>query len=193
MTGSVSFNQVFFENARTPADWIVGKRGQGWLVSRTTLVHERTNIGNASRSLEQFNCLVELARSTGKLSDPDVRQRLVAIEGYLRSHQYSSYWRLSRAAKGEDAGLIGLMNKLVGTNLGHDIARLALDLLGDGALHESRPVRGNETPHDIPGWIAFYMGTLGTALAGGTSNIQRNVIAERGLALPRDAAANRRS
>jgi alkylation response protein AidB-like acyl-CoA dehydrogenase len=193
MTGASHFNQVFFENARTPADWIVGKRGQGWLVSRTTLLHERTTIGNPNRSLEQFARLVELARRSDKLADPGVRQRLATIEGAVRSHQYSSYYRLTRAARGQGAGVLDLMNKLVGTNISHDVARLALDLLGDGGLESSASARGNEAPDDVSSWVALYMGTLGTAIAGGTSNVQRNVIAERGLGLPRDGAANRHS
>jgi alkylation response protein AidB-like acyl-CoA dehydrogenase len=85
------------------------------------------------------------------------------------------------------------MTKLNYTNIGQEIAKLGLDLLGDGGLadtvgHEREP---GEAPRGAEGWLIHYMASLGVAIAGGTANIQRNVIAERGLGLPRDAFAQR--
>jgi alkylation response protein AidB-like acyl-CoA dehydrogenase len=193
MTGAADFNEVFFTDARTPKDWIVGKRGEGWLVSRTTLKHERNMIGDAANALATFRALVSLAERTlrdGKpaIQDPAIRQRLVQLEGYVRAHQYSGYRQLSKAAKGQDPGRVQLMNKLTSTNIGHEIAKLALDLLGDDGLYEpgDRVLGG---PRTNAQWVGQFMWSLGSAVAGGTANIQRNVIGERGLGLPRDEAA----
>ncbi|MFQ5416694.1 MAG: acyl-CoA dehydrogenase family protein [Myxococcota bacterium] len=198
MTGGADFNEVFLTDARTPADHIVGKRGEGWLVSRATLKHERNSIGSSAQSVMVFNGLVQLAKTSqrnGRSSseDPLIRQRLARIEGYVRAHEYSGYRQLSKNAKGEDPGIIGMMNKLMSTNIGSEIAKLALDLLGDDGLIDPIPGEGMNIPLATQGWVNQYMYSLGIAVAGGTGNIQRNVIAERGLGLPRDYFAERSS
>ena len=199
MTGGADFNQVFLNDARTPRDWIVGKRGEGWLVSRTTLKHERNSIGAAAQTGIVFDGLVSLAKTTQRngrpaIEDPGIRQRLVAIEGYIRSHQYSGYYQFTKGAKGENPGIIQLMNKIVSTNIGCEVAKLALDVLEDDGMLD--PIVGEQNayaPAGSRGWINQYMYSLGIAVAGGTANIQRNVIAERGLGLPRDYYADRSS
>jgi alkylation response protein AidB-like acyl-CoA dehydrogenase len=197
MTGDANFNQVFLDGVRTPKDWIVGRRGEGWLVSRTTLKHERNSIGNAEQVLAQFEGLVRLAgRATrgGRpaIEDPRVRQRLAEIEGYVRAHQYSGYYQLTKAARGESPGIVQSMNKLNGTNIVQRIAKLALELLADDGLLDAGARVAYEAPKNEAGWVGLYMGSLGGAIAGGTANIQRNIIAERGLGLPRDFAAQRK-
>jgi alkylation response protein AidB-like acyl-CoA dehydrogenase len=198
MTGSADFNEVFLTDVRTPKDWIVGKRGEGWQVSRTTLKHERNSIGNAELARMQFEALVGLARKARRggrpaVEDAEVRQRLARIEGYVQAHVYSGYRQLTDDLRGRSPGTLGLMNKLNYTNIGQEIAKLSLDLLGDGGLldptgHEREP---GEPPRGAEGWLIHYMSSLGVAIAGGTANIQRNVIGERGLGLPRDSLAQR--
>jgi alkylation response protein AidB-like acyl-CoA dehydrogenase len=197
MTGSAMFNEVFFNDVRTPKDWIVGKRGEGWLVSRTTLKHERNSIGSAEQVTGLFDSLVALAkkrRIAGRpaIEDPEIRRRLVELEGYIRAHQYSGYFQMTKGLRNESPGVLGLMNKINSTHIGHRAAKLALELLGeDGALAPGeRNMMAAEILSDTT-WINYYMATVGIAIAGGTANIQRNVIAERGLGLPRDAAADR--
>jgi alkylation response protein AidB-like acyl-CoA dehydrogenase len=198
MTGGADFCEVFFDDARTPKDWIVGKRGEGWNVSRTTLKHERNSIGGTQQTRASLAGLVALAREAridGRpaIEDPAIRQRLAAIEGYVRAHQYSGYRTLTKDAKGQSPGVIALMNKIISTNIGHEVAKLAIDLLGDDGLLGA----GTEGMEGMlaggRSWIGQYMYSLGIAVAGGTANIQRNVIGERGLGLPRDAAAERSS
>ena len=86
-----------------------------------------------------------------------------------------------------------MMMKLFSTEIGHQSAALSMDLLGEEGLLSAGNAELGVRARDSQGWIARYMYTLGIAVAGGTANIQRNVIAERGLGLPRDAAANRSS
>ncbi len=200
MTGSAEFNEVFFTEAKTPKDWIVGKRGEGWQVSRSTLKHERSGIGNTSRSMAMHTGLVDLAKTTLRDGKPaiecsEVRQKLVSLEGYIRSLEYMGYYQASRGIKGQNAGRGVLMNKIISTNIDHEVAKLALDLLGDEGLLDPAP--DEKALERVSGqtrlWVTQYMFSLGIASAGGTANIQRNVIGERGLGLPRDSWANRSS
>jgi len=109
----------------------------------------------------------------------------------VRAHQCSGWRQLTRDARGQDPGILALMNKLISTNIGHEVARIALDLLGDEGLLAPGEREVGVVPRGGAAWLAQVMGSLGSAIAGGTANIQRNIIAERGLGLPRDAAAQR--
>lgn len=188
--GAHTFCEFFFDNAQAPVAWQVGERGQGWYVSRTTLKHERASIGSADGLGSQFAKLVELARETGRIADPLVRDRLAEIEGRVLSHRYTSFRLFSCAAAGDDAGPVQLMMKLLLTEIGHDMALLAQDLIGAHGLVEpaSGADRGQRAPRGPNKWLDQIMGSLGNSIAGGASNIQRNIIGERGLGLPRDLA-----
>ncbi|QKS00310.1 acyl-CoA dehydrogenase [Sphingomonas sp. CL5.1] len=191
MTGESGFYEFFFDNAKTPASWLVGERGDGWNVSRTTLKHERAAIGSAAGLGAQFDKLVELAREVtrnGKpaIEDPEIRQSLARIEGYVMAHRYSSYRLFSLAAAGEEPGIVQLMMKLLLTETGHEIALAAQELIGDEALIE--PAVAGTRGRGPEKWLDQIMGSLGNSIAGGTTNIQRNIISERGLGLPRDLA-----
>jgi alkylation response protein AidB-like acyl-CoA dehydrogenase len=192
---------VFLTDARTPADHIVGKRGEGWLVSRTTLKHERNSIGAAAQATATFQGLVQFARDTKRngrpvIEDPLIREELAKLEGYVRAHEYAGLRQFTKDAKGESPGVISLMNKLHSTNIGSMVAKAALDIMGDDGLAD--PI-GRDTdqmgavPTSSRMWLNQYMYSLGIAVAGGTGNIQRNVIGERGFGLPRDHYANRSS
>ena len=192
MTGGREFNEVFLDGVRTPRDWIVGERGQGWPVSRTTLKHERDTVGGATRTEDIFNRLVRLARDARRDGQPalaraDIRQDLCRIEAYVLAQRYSSYRQMSMELAGQDPGLITLLNKLNGAHINHRIANLAQDLIGPAGLGMPSSDRSRERGDEK--WVNQIMGSLAVAIAGGASNIQRNVIAERGLGLPRDKGA----
>jgi alkylation response protein AidB-like acyl-CoA dehydrogenase len=193
MTGDADFNEVFLDNARVPVKNTVGKRGQGWIVSRSTLKHERALIGGALLGRRTLDGIIMLAQALNRrgqaaIKDPVLRDRIVELETKVLANDYHGYRLLTMQARGEDAGMAGIVTKLYGTVIGYDIARLAMDMLGDRGLlapgEESAPAMGM--------FLTAYMWSVGILIAGGTANIQRNVIAERGLGLPRDPAASRR-
>jgi alkylation response protein AidB-like acyl-CoA dehydrogenase len=195
MTGTADFNEVFLNDVRVPAKNIVGKRGEGWLVSRATLKHERSMIGGFEAIMGSFRGLVRLAQSVeidGRpaIEDASIQEQLIEIEGYCEAHRYSGYRQLTLSARGEEPGIAGLLSKLNSTTIGQRTAKLAQSLLGDAAMlapHRS----GGPQPGEVPAasiWTNQFMWTLGISTAGGTANIQRNVIAERGLGLPREPA-----
>jgi alkylation response protein AidB-like acyl-CoA dehydrogenase len=182
--GDTTFCEFFFDNAETPLSWQVGKRGRGWQVSRTTLKHERAAIGSADGLGNQFKKLVELAQEVGRSKDPIIRDQLAKIEGFVMAHRYSSFRLFSCSAAGEEPGPISLMMKLALTECGHEIALLAQELAGDALVRE--PASAGTRGRGPAKWLDQIMGSLGNSIAGGASNIQRNIIGERGLGLPRD-------
>jgi len=188
--GDHTFCEFFFDNAETPVSWQVGERGQGWYVSRTTLKHERASIGSADGLGNQFKKLIELAKEVGRIGEPIIRDRLAQIEGFVLSHRYTSFRLFSCAAAGEDPGKVQLMMKLYLTEIGHEMALLAQELIGEHAFIEPEGAggRGPRGPRGPEKWMDQIMGSLGNSIAGGASNIQRNIIGERGLGLPRDLA-----
>ncbi|MBB5705124.1 acyl-CoA dehydrogenase family protein [Sphingopyxis panaciterrulae] len=182
MTRQTEFNEVFFDNAETPADMLVGERGKGWNVTRSTLKHERSGIATMTWSLSMFRDLVKLAKEVERngepaIRDPRIREELAAIEGELMSLTYSTYRATSHDIHGRDIGWFQTMPKLYMTELAGRIAKLARDIVEDDFT-------------DMGGarlkWIERFMISLSMSIAGGTSNIQRNIIAERSLGLPRD-------
>ncbi len=190
MEGNDTFYEFFFDNAEAPVSWQVGERGQGWYVSRTTLKHERASIGSADGLGRQFSKLVDLAKEMGRINDPLVRDKLAQIEGFVLSHRYTSFRLFSCSAAGEDPGPVQLMMKLLLTEIGHEMAVLAQELIGEEGLVEPAEAgaRGIAAKRGPNKWLDQIMGSLGNSIAGGASNIQRNIIGERGLGLPRDLA-----
>jgi alkylation response protein AidB-like acyl-CoA dehydrogenase len=159
-------------------------------VSRSTLKHERALIGGSHITRQTFNGLVLAAQFTetgGRpaIKDPVLRSRLVELEGRLLASEYNGYRLLTAQARGEEPGLAAMVMKLYATRLGYDIAKAAMDVLGD---------RGALTPSEanpMGMFVHAYMWSIGILIAGGTANIQRNIVAERGLGMPRDAATKR--
>jgi alkylation response protein AidB-like acyl-CoA dehydrogenase len=187
ITGDADFSEVFFDNVRVPASNIVGERGQGWIVSRSTLKHERALIGDTEINRRSMDGLVFIASTLerkGKpaIKDPVIRDRLVELESRLLAHEYHSMRLLTMQSKGQEAGLAGIVPKLAGTQLTYDMGKAAMDIMASGGSlapgEDSAPAGGM--------FVTAYYWALGVLIAGGTANIQRNIIAERGLGMPRD-------
>jgi alkylation response protein AidB-like acyl-CoA dehydrogenase len=191
MTGDADFSEVFFDNVRVPAENLVGPRGQGWIVSRSTLKHERALIGGSHINRRLYDGVLMLARALplrGRpaIEDPIIRNRLVELESRLLASEYNGYRLLTMSAHGEEPGLAGMVTKLYGTQLGYDLGKLAMDILADRGLL----ARGESSAPAMGMLTTAYMWQLGILIAGGTANIQRNIIAERGHGLPRDPAVS---
>ena len=146
-------------------------------------------LGGVDRSEGIFNSLVKLARraqidGAPAIENTLVREKLAALKGDLEAQRCSSYIQLTRELEGEGGDLLQMMNKLVQSNFAASCAELSNYIIENDALISpigaARP--GNER------WVGQYMNSLAAAIAGGTSNIQRNIIAERGLGLPRGAS-----
>ena len=145
-------------------------------------------------TMELFDSLVALAqrartREGGSASERvDIRRRLAEIDGYLASHVWTTRRLISAAAQGRSdrTTRAGMMMKLAATRLRERCVQLGSELLGDATLGTPDRELYREAPHTDAEWTATCMRFLAHAIGGGTSNIQRNIIGERALGLPRD-------
>jgi alkylation response protein AidB-like acyl-CoA dehydrogenase len=188
MTGRSSFNEVRLTDVRVPLDHLVGERGQGWEVANEALEHERGALGNPEVAQTRFQSLVDLmTRETvnGRrvIDDPIFTERLVKLQAWLLALRLNNSRILTCRMKGEDPGLCQLVVKLQGCELIHQISALAIDVLGVlGVLYDD-----SELVRAEGAWQRNYMFDLGLIIGGGTAQIQKTLIAERGLGMPRAA------
>jgi alkylation response protein AidB-like acyl-CoA dehydrogenase len=214
MNGHASFNEVFFTEARIPADWIVGAKNNGWAVAMTTLAHERRPAmaiagvapeGRVGRAYEEAHAEAEIAnepyrwypqragrvdlvlpraKETGAWSDPVVRQEIAKLLTLSRC----TGWMARRAAAaqriGRPQGPEGSLGKLAGSNVARQASHVHTLIAGADAM-----LTGRDGPLD--GTIAEILVSVpATSIAGGTDEIQRNIIGERVLGLPKDPRAD---
>ena len=187
MTGAASFNEVFFTDVRVPTSQIVGKRGQGWMVANATLKYERGMLGDPDQASTRLKAITDLMHEEtldGErlIDNPLFRDRLVQLQSRVMAMKFHGMRLLTSQIKKEDPGLARLIVKLQGCELNHQLAGLAIDALGElGVLYDRSPYlrSGGE-------WQAKYMFDLGLIIGGGTAQIQKNIISEIGLGMPRE-------
>ena len=172
MSGDAEFNEMFFDDERVPAANLLGARGQGWAVTMTTLASERASVLTFHvRTKKQVRDLAALARARGREEDPLIRARLGQCAIDAEALQLFSYWSVSN--RGKTTGLEGSMAKLLWSELQQRIYETAMEILGPDA-----PLRSD--------WLHGLLDSRGLTVAAGTSEIQKNLLAERALGLPRE-------
>jgi alkylation response protein AidB-like acyl-CoA dehydrogenase len=205
LTGTSDFNEVFFDDARTDADLVVGQPGDGWRVAMGTLTFERgvSTLGQQIRYARELSQLVDVAKSNGAADDPLIRERLTrswvglqTMRSYAlatmdveqgRSRSAGDIGRRSRSAgdigrRSRSAGDIwpgqDNVSKLLWSNWHRDLGELAMDVRGRAgmALKDG----------DFDNWQHLYLFSRADTIYGGSNEIQRNIIAERVLGLPRE-------
>ena len=194
MTGDANFNEVFFTDVRVPKDQIVGERGQGWMVANAILGHERGSLAPPDAAQSRLNGVIKLMEEknfSGEkvIDNPVFRDRLMKIQGRILAMKCNDLRLLSaKINKNQDTQLASMIVKLQGTELRHELESLAIDVMGElGLAYGDNPyIKGGGS------WQYQYMYYLGLIIGGGTSQIQKNIISERGLGMPREPKIERK-
>jgi alkylation response protein AidB-like acyl-CoA dehydrogenase len=185
-TGATPFNEVFFDQVRLPADAVIGEVNDGWRAAVVMLRNERVNIGTMGAprtSPLSYHSLSSLAAKQGNGADPGLSRKLAEL--YVRERSVSLFGQLLReeAMSGRDPGARGSVAKLAGAELGTYASLVAADVLGPAvAASDSEEVR------EV---LNAALSMPGSSIAGGTNEIQRNIIGERVLGLPKDPGVDR--
>ncbi|MGK8554988.1 acyl-CoA dehydrogenase family protein [Nocardia gipuzkoensis] len=186
LTGTSEFNEVFFDDARTASDLVVGEPGDGWRIAMGTLTFERgiSTLGQQIRFARELADIEALARRTGAAEDPLIADRIdrawVGLR-VLRAHAM----RTMQAAGVDDSGGQASVAKLLWANWHRGLGELAMAVLGARGLVAS--TAGPTGENDLNEWQRLYLFTRADTIYGGSNEVQRNIIAERVLGLPREA------
>ncbi len=187
LTGGSEFNEVFFDGARTDADLVVGEPGQGWGVAMGLLGFERgvSVLGQMVGFRRELDALVALARENGAIEDPVLRDRLAGAKVGLEVMRLNALRGLSAVSGGEDSAAGGgaaSIAKLVWATWHQQLGRLAMDVLGPAGLL----ARPGSTSYDLTEWQRLFLFSRADTIYGGSDEVQRNILAERVLGLPRE-------
>ena len=176
LTGDSEFNEVFFDDARTDASLVVGAPGDGWRVAMGTLTFERgvSTLGQQIRYAREHSNLVELAKRTGAADDPLIRERLTRSWTGLQAMRSYALATMDVEQPGQDS-----VSKLLWANWHRELGEIAMDVQGMAGL--------TLEDGEFDEWQRLYLFSRSDTIYGGSNEIQRNIIAERVLGLPREA------
>ncbi|MFL6060367.1 MAG: acyl-CoA dehydrogenase family protein [Marmoricola sp.] len=180
LTTGAEFNEVFFTGARTDADLVVGEPGQGWSVAMALLGFERgvSTLGQQVGFRRELDALVALARANGALEDPVLRDRLARADAELEVIRLNALRTLSEEQAPQQASIA----KLLWAGWHRTLGEIAMDVLGTDGLTTG-------PGYDLDEWQRLFLFTRADTIYGGSDEIQRNILAERVLGLPREARA----
>jgi alkylation response protein AidB-like acyl-CoA dehydrogenase len=187
MAGGAMFAEVFFDDVRIPVENRLGAEGEGWKVTVSALAHERSGIAEIHGLLRSLAGVKELARRCTRggrpaREDPFIRRRIAVAETRIEAMRLNGMRFLTRQLRGEKLGAETSINKLHRAALEIELGELALEIQGSAA-----PLaRGAEDVADGGRWQSFALSWPEVVIGGGTPNIQKNIIAERILGLPKD-------
>lgn len=179
INGDAEFNETFFTDARCPADSLIGAPGEGWKIATGLLAFERgvSTLAQQMGFRNELNAIIAAAKANGSANDPLIRQRIAKAEIGLRLMRYGALRMLSNTDHSKIDGA-ALTYKIQWSTWRRDLGELAMDVLGQS---------GEVTEGDEWGMLSnMFLFSRADTIYGGTNQIQRNLIAERGLGLPRE-------
>jgi len=187
MSGGEMFAEIFFDNVRVPVENRLGAEGEGWKVTISALASERSSIAEVHGLIRKIEEVRNLAKQTirggrAMSEDPRIRRRIAEAETKIEAMRLNGVRFLTKQLKGEPLGSETSINKLHRADLEVGLGELALEILGSSATLMS----GDEPAVDGGNWAKFSLNWPEVVIGGGTPNIQKNIIAERILGLPKD-------
>lgn len=185
INGDAEFNETFFDGARTAAENLVSTPGNGWQVAMGLLAFERgvSTLGQQMGFRHELDAIIAAAKANGSASNPLIRQRIAKAEIGLRLMRYGALRVLSNTDHARPDGA-ALTYKLQWATWRRNLGELAMDVLGQA---------GEVTPgpdYDFPMLPSLFLSSRADTIYGGTNQIQRNIVAERALGLPREPRGN---
>jgi alkylation response protein AidB-like acyl-CoA dehydrogenase len=184
ITGDAMFCEVLFDDARVPAKYLLGKEGEGWNVAMGTLTHERAGTGSIAIGLRsELDQMIAIARehNPDALEDPGIKDRIARMYTQVELTRLLNARALSKTLKGERTFPENQIAKLQWSSLSQALAELNIDILGPiGLLEKGGPdaLGGGHAAHNYP-WQRF------TSIGAGATEVQKNIIADRAIQLPR--------
>jgi len=184
ITGEAEFNEVFFDNVRVPLANVVGRMNEGWSITITTLAYER-DLLTFVRHISLRNALhrlIDLTRRTGRGSDPVVRQKIATLAIGEQCLRLNGYRSLTKILRGGAPGPEGSTSKLYWSQIDQELAAVASEVIGP----YSQLAPGTAWAPDDGQWEFYELLARASGIRAGTSEILRNILAERVLGLPKD-------